>query len=274
MGRPTIQAAIARLTVSLLPREHGAYGQLAVPLVTSFAVAGLNKASLLIGLAEVAGFLAHEPLLVLLGRRGARARREAGPHAAWWFGVSAVTMAAAGLGALWLVPPSLGWSLLLPVVPALVLGAAVSAKDEKSTRGELAAALAFSLAAVPLCMAAGAAVSTALAVGMTFASVFVADTLAVRSIVLAVRGGGDPRASRSARIAALTLAGAAAVGLATAGLRALLPWSAFGAAFPGLAVAVWVAIFPPRPSQLRNVGWALVGASVAAALVLIAGLRR
>ncbi|HEX5107388.1 MAG TPA: YwiC-like family protein [Vicinamibacterales bacterium] len=260
--------------MSLLPREHGAYGQMAVPLVTSIAVAGLNTASLLIGLAEVAGFLAHEPLLVLLGRRGVRARREEGAHAAWWFGASAATMAAAGAGALWLVPPGVRWSLLLPILPALVLGAAVSAKEEKSTRGELAAALAFSLAAVPLCMAAGATVSTALAVGITFASVFVADTLAVRSIVLAVRGGGDPRAARSARIAALVVAAAAAVALAGAGLRALLPWGAFGAAAPGLAVAVWLAFSPPRPSQLRKVGWALVAASVAAALVLIAGLRR
>ena len=245
---------------------------MAVPLLTAFAVAGASRASLLIGLAEVAGFLAHEPLLVLLGRRGVRARREDGRRAGWWFGASAATTVAAGLVALWQVPPGMRWSILLPLVPALVLGAAVSAKDEKTTRGELAAALAFSLAAVPVCLAAGAPVSTALAVGITFAVVFVADTLAVRSIVLAVRGGGDPRAARSARIAVLVLTVAAAVGLAVAGLRAVLPWATLGAAAPGLAAAAWLAMLPPRPTQLRAVGWTLVGTSVIAALVLIARL--
>jgi hypothetical protein len=245
---------------------------MAVPLLTAFAVAGASRASLLIGLAEVAGFLAHEPLLVLLGRRGVRARREDGRRAGWWFGASAATTVAAGLVAWWQVPPGMRWSILLPLVPALVLGAAVSAKDEKTTRGELAAALAFSLAAVPVCLAAGATVSTALAVGITFAVVFVADTLAVRSIVLAVRGGGNPRAARSARIAVLVLTVAAAVGLAVAGLRAVLPWATLGAAAPGLAAAAWLAMLPPRPTQLRAVGWTLVGTSVIAALVLIARL--
>jgi hypothetical protein len=245
-----------------------------MPLLTSFAVVGVNRASLLVGLAAVAGFLAHEPLLVILGRRGVRSRHENTGRAAWWFSASAATMAAAGLGALWLMPPDLRWWLLLPVVPALILGAAVSAKDEKSTRGELAAALAFSLAAVPLCLAGGASVSAALAVGITFAVVFVADTLAVRSIVLAVRGGGDWRAARAARTSALVLAVAATVGLAFSGSRAVLPWAAFGASAPGLAAAGWLAVFPPRPRQLRAVGWTLVGTSVAAALVLIAGLSR
>ena len=64
----------------LVPREHGAYGQLAFPLITSFLVAGVSTVSLLIAASVVAGFLAHEPLLVLVGRRGARAQRQQRRH--------------------------------------------------------------------------------------------------------------------------------------------------------------------------------------------------
>ncbi len=58
--------------MSLLPKEHGAYGQMAFPLATAFAVAGMNAPALLIGVAVLAGSLAHEPVLVLLGMRGTR----------------------------------------------------------------------------------------------------------------------------------------------------------------------------------------------------------
>jgi uncharacterized membrane protein YdjX (TVP38/TMEM64 family) len=43
------------------PKEHGAYGQLAFPLVTAFAVAGIPPAAALTALAAVAAFVAHEP---------------------------------------------------------------------------------------------------------------------------------------------------------------------------------------------------------------------
>ena len=49
----------------MLPREHGAYGQLAFPLVTALVIAGVTLSGVLIAVAAIAGFLAHEPLLVL-----------------------------------------------------------------------------------------------------------------------------------------------------------------------------------------------------------------
>jgi Cu/Ag efflux pump CusA len=45
----------------LLPKEHGAYGQIAFPLATAFAVAGVSAAGLFLCITAVAGFLAHEP---------------------------------------------------------------------------------------------------------------------------------------------------------------------------------------------------------------------
>src|SRR5512138_1977206 len=72
-GRPSSTSSDS---VVLFPREHGAYGQLTFPLVTSLAVAGVSAPALLLALSVIAGFLAHEPLLVVLGRRGARAQRQ------------------------------------------------------------------------------------------------------------------------------------------------------------------------------------------------------
>jgi len=103
--------------MSLLPKEHGAYGQLALPLVTSFAVAGVSTPAVLLGLAVVSGFLAHEPVVVLLGRRGARAKREQGRIAAVWLGVTAATTIGAGAAAFWAVSPSIRWSFILPLGP-------------------------------------------------------------------------------------------------------------------------------------------------------------
>ncbi len=58
--------------MAFLPKEHGAYGQLAFPLVTALAVSGTSVPAGLIALAVVACFLAHEPLLVLLGMVSSR----------------------------------------------------------------------------------------------------------------------------------------------------------------------------------------------------------
>jgi len=258
--------------MSLLPREHGAYGQMAFPLITSFAVAGVTTPALLIAFGVVAGFLAHEPLLVLLGRRGLRASREQWRRAAVCLAVASATAVAAEFVAFWSVPLSIRWWFLLPLMPAAVLAAAITTDREKSSQAEVAVALAFSLVAVPVCLAAGASTDSALAVGIAFASIFVTGTLAVRVIVLQVRGGGDPRAARTARVTVLVLTTAAGAGLVATAWRGLLPWTALLAASPGLVSAGWLAWLPPSPTRLRRVGWTLVTTSAAAALILIAGV--
>ena len=53
-------------SVGLLPREHGAYFQMGLHMATAFAVAGVALPPALFALAVIAGFLAHEPLLVVL----------------------------------------------------------------------------------------------------------------------------------------------------------------------------------------------------------------
>src|SRR5215216_4909769 len=99
---------------------------MAFPLATAFAVAGPSAAGVLIGLTVAAAFLGHEALLIALGFRGTRARREEGRRAVIWLVCCAAIAASAGMGAVSQMPWAVRWSLALPLVPAAWLGAAIA----------------------------------------------------------------------------------------------------------------------------------------------------
>src|SRR2546430_1648919 len=66
---------------SLMPREHGAYGQLGLPVAVGLASGRPSVASILLAIAATCAFLAREPLRVALGHRGTKARRVDGVKA-------------------------------------------------------------------------------------------------------------------------------------------------------------------------------------------------
>ena len=84
---------------SLAPREHGAYGQLAFPLLCALALGRPSWAGALSCVAFAALFAAHEPALVLAGKRGARARQIGGRRARKVLAAWLALGLAAGLGA-------------------------------------------------------------------------------------------------------------------------------------------------------------------------------
>ena len=258
------------MTTTLLPKEHGAYGQLSLPLVTALSVAGPSVAGLLLTMSAVAGFLAHEPASVLLGLRGTRARRELGGLAIRWLACFLVISLIAGAIALLVIQRSARWSIAVPIVPAVLLGVATALGREKSWYGEVAAALAFAGLAVPIVMAGGASLTSAIAVAVPFALLFVTSTLAVRTVILRVRGGGDPQAMMATRrsvFAATAVGTTCLVWFVAAGL---LPAGTAVAAAPGLVTAVVIAARPPQPARLRTIGWTLVAVSVLTAAIVIA----
>jgi hypothetical protein len=253
----------------LWPKEHGAYGQLAFPLITALAVAGVSAGGTLMTTAVLAGFLAHEPAAVVLGLRGPRARRELGSAAVAWLLVLLAGGGMAGVAAVWTLEPVVRWSLAVPAIPAVVLVIAMLRHQEKSWYGEASAAMAFSGAAVPVTMAAGATIETAAAVAIPFALLFVTTTLAVRVVILSVRGGGDPRAAAATRHATVALSAGAAFLLLLASLLEVLPPSLLLVATPGLLTAGTIAMCPPPPSRLRRVGWTLVAVSVVTSVLVL-----
>jgi hypothetical protein len=255
--------------MSLWPKEHGAYGQVTVPLITALAVAGLSAGGTLTTMAVLAAFLAHEPAAVVLGLRGPRARLRLGSSARTWLLVLSVGGGIAGIGAFWTIDPAARWSLAVPAVPALALTLAMMRRREKSWYGEVSAALAFSSAAVPVTMAAGGTLETAAMVAIPFALLFVTTTLAVRVVILSVRGGRNPRAVAATRNATLALTTGAAGLLVLTSFMGVLSSSILIAAAPGLVTAGTIAMRPPLPTRLRRVGWILVGVSLITAALVV-----
>ena len=255
----------------MLPREHGAYSQMALPIVTSSFVAGVTLASTFTAVAVFFGFLAHEPILVLLGRRGVRVQTAVARRA--WKLVAAYSIAMVGSAVIAVLasPSSARWAFVLPAIPAVVVGAGLLAKREKSAPAELAVAVAFSLAAAPMCVVAGAALSIAISIGVVFATVFVAGTLAVRTVILKVRAGGRPKAVRNTRLGLVVIVVAALAGFGCAAIGGVISVAPLVAVGPGLIAAMSLAFRSDTPT-LKMVGWTLMSTSAAAAVILIAAL--
>jgi hypothetical protein len=253
----------------MLPREHGAYFQMALPIVTSFAIAGVAMPAVWFAIAVIFAFLAHEPLLTVLGLRGLRAWHVGGRRAVAWLVVMTAVACFAGGLAIGTMMPTARWSVLLPLAATGTLALAVATRREKTIAGELAAAVAFASTAVPICLSAGAPLPHAVGAGAAFAGVFATSMLAVHVILGTVRGGGDPTAATRLRLASLVVTAAVATGLIVGPLIGILPWTTAVAAAPGLAVAAALMIFPPSTRHLRRVGWMLASASTTTALVLI-----
>jgi hypothetical protein len=253
----------------MFPREHGAYGQMIAPIVASLFAGRPTMAALLVAVAIVAAFVAHEPLLVLIGRRGTRARREQGSRAWRWLVASGGVALAAATATVFLMPADARWTLLLPLPFVMVLGIAMAWGHEKSTVAEVAVALAFSFASVPVARAAGLAMSPAFAIALVFAAMFVTSTLAVRAVILGSRGGGNPGAQRITRMAAALSIAAILVSAVVAAMRGWMSAPMATAFVPGLVVASGLVVAPPPASALRRAGWTLVGATVATVVILI-----
>lgn len=258
--------------MSMLPKEHGAYGQLTFPLLTALIAAGVSAAGLLIGVAAIAGFLAHEPLMVLLGQRGRRAQRETGRLARAWLACFLLVGVPAAVGAVILMAPASRVWLAVPLVPAILLAIATFARREKTWYGEVAAATAFSGLAVPIAVAAGTPAPAALSIAIPFAVLFIASTLAVRAVILRVRGGGvNIGAAQVTRRATFAFSVLTTIAILAGVSASWWPPRALVASAPGLIAALYLAAFPPPPTRLRTVGWTLVTLSFATAAIVIVG---
>jgi len=252
----------------LIPHEHGAWGQLLLPLLCGLALGRLTAAALLLAAAVILFFLAHEPLLVMLGQRGARARAEHGARARRWLGALLGAAAAAGAAGLALAPAAARMAALVPVALAGAVAWLVWRKREKTVLGEVTIAAALASAAAAVALAGGAGAAAAAAAVLAWVISFAAATLAVHVILVRARSKGarDPGLLHAAGVAALA---AAAVALAAGGFPPALPV----AAAPTLLISLAVCLGRVSPRRLRPLGWALVGSSVVTLAVLVAGLR-
>jgi hypothetical protein len=252
---------VSRNTRSLWPREHGAYAQLGVPLATAVALRAPTPSSILLTTAACAAFLANEPLLVVLGHRGPRMRRNDGCRASWRLGVLAGIAILAGIAGLL---PATGATLAvagMAALPALAMLALACTRSERTLVGELVAAVALPGAAAPVAVASGVAVTQALLIWTGWAIGFALVVAAVHRVIACHRRART-------RLDDALVAGFAATTLASAGLgfELALAW----VPLPLAATAAVLALHPPPATRLRAIGVALVIASLASGAVVIA----
>ena len=251
------------------PKEHGAYGQLLFPLVTALGIGRPTTPALLLSAAALLAFVAHEPFLVLIGQRGARAARERRARAGVWFGVAASAAAASVAAALAIAPADVRLALMVPVALAAMLLVVILARREHTGGGEILTALTLSSLALPVGLAARASPMAATTSAVVFGAVFVSGTIGVRAVIAHTR---RPPAS-GVRAGAVVLAVGALVLLWRIASSGVVASSAPWAALPVCALAVRLAAAPPSAQRLRTVGWALVATTAASAIVLTATLR-
>jgi hypothetical protein len=257
----------------LLPQEHGAWGQLAMPLLSAFAVGRLALANTLpaglLAAATVLAFLAHEPWLVLLGHRGVRALREEGPRARrvlWSFLAAA---GATGLAGVALASPAARWALLVPAVLSAAVVGLVLAKRERTIPGELTVVSALASSGFAVALAGGASLVVAAAATVTWVLAFASSVFAVHVVLArALSKGEEEHRWRSAALAALVGGGGSAVALAAG-----LGWAVPAAVAPTLLLSLVVCLAPFSARQLRELGWGLVGSTTASLVVLVWMLR-
>ena len=244
-----------RVSRSLWPREHGAYAQLGIPLTVALVARPPTWAAALLATAAVLAFVGHEPLLVVLGHRGARVREAEGARARARLAVLASAAAIAGGAGVALASPAAREMIAIAAIPTIALIALAWRRAEHSLAGELVAAVALSGAGAPVAVAAGASIDAALAVWSVWALGYAASVVAVHQVLAHQRRRGRRPADH---LVALGLAG-----------TGVLAASASPAALPLVAIAVAVAVVLPPARRLRAIGVALVVASAASAAMLL-----
>jgi len=245
---------------SLWPKEHGAYAMLLFPLVCALLLVRGALPALVLALGVVLAFLAHEPLLVLLGRRGPRALRALGASARPRLALLASLAVALGVLGLWLAPVALH-AVVLPLVLALLVGVAMATGREKTLGGELLVSAAFASACVPLGVAGRASQGSMGVVALVWFLTFALEALAVKATLSRLKG----------KLPVLLVA-AAVLPLALLVLCVLLASSlstALLALVPACVASFLLALVHVHPRKLRVVGWALVGTDAAVLLALL-----
>lgn len=254
----------------LFPREHGAYAQLIFPLLTAIGLGRPGVVTWCWVIAALAIFLAHEPLLILVGERGRRSRAELAPRARSAAVFLLVLAIGAGVLGWWLAPRTVRLAVLAPIALGAILVPLILSHREKTLIGELLASTTFSSMVIPVALAGGASVGAALVASIVWGGVFSLSTLTVRATIARVKRIPTARTSCYTNLALSLLALGAAVLLT---ITETLPAPAAAGIVPAALIATVCSIVEVHTRHLRTIGWSLVGSNVFTLVALLAGLR-
>ncbi len=241
----------------LQPKEHGAYAILGIPMVTALLITGPTIVGVCVAVAAIAGFLAHEPLLVTWGHRGARAQRTTPTAARSLTWLLLLTLVCGSLA--WLIGTS---SVRLSLLACAALAASsfvvAIAGQHRSLLGQLWGVVGLSIPCLPILLAGGMADPVALQLWGIWLIGFTGTTMAVRSVI-----AYQKRQSRRIAVVVIAVLSAMVAAIMWTGET----WAA--SVLPMLLMSWFLLAWPPPAKQLRRVGWTLVVGTVATALWMI-----
>lgn len=244
----------------LYPKEHGSYAIVGVPLASALIIGGVNAVSFLTSIAAIAGFVAHEPLMVALGRRGHRAQC-ATPHAAirmtLWFCLAM----GSGIAALYLAPHGVRVALALCLLFAGVAFMTSISGRHRSLIAQIFDIMSLTLPSSVVLMAGGVHYSVAVQFWFAWVVGRIATTASVRSAIASQRNANK---SSQSRVNDLLLAGSftcCAIGI----LAGLTEWLAIT---PLIGAAFFFRCRPTPRLRMRQLGWILLGVNVVSAALL------
>jgi hypothetical protein len=245
-------------SANLRPKEHGAYAILLIPLGLAWVLAGPTWAGMWIAAAAISGFLAHEPLLVTLGRRGNRAQRST-PQARSRLVLFSSLAVFSGLAGL-MVSSTTGQIALLGCLLLALSSFAIAVIGKHRTLfGQLWGVLGLSAPSVPILIAGDVSTADACRIWAVFLMGFLATTLAVRSVI-----AFQKRQPRFLHLAMLSILSIALLILAGTSHRWIL------AAIPMVGISWYLLLLPPPAKHLKRVGWSLVSGTLLTACLTAA----
>ena len=250
----------------LLPREHGAYAEVGFPLFTAVALGRPTLAAICLVGAALAAFLLHEPVLVLIGRRGVRARAALETAARTRAAVLMATAVGLAIAGAWTASP---WALraVLALIPiGVAIGGLIAVKREKTWLGESLVAVFLCGMALPVADAAGAPRPTSVQATTVWVIGFLMATATVHAVIARTKGDRTKFLATTASAAFILLIGVGAALFAHPDPRLWLAAIAPPAMVSGAAITLRLSA-----KHLRQIGVALVGAYAFTAGVLIAG---
>jgi len=224
-------------------------------LLTGLTLGRPSPAAICIAVSAIAFFLMHEPVAVLIGVRGTRARElwltRARKRTAWLAAVGIGT----GAAAMVLAPAEARLAALVPLGAGAVLLPAFSSGRLKTLMSEVFVIAALSATVLPMAVSSGVDWSRAwVASGVWFVT-FLIGTLAVH----AIKAKTGKSVGAKWAIPGTPVLGAVTVAVGfSAAVTQRLPLTASLALILAGLVGIVLSITPIHPRQLKRVGWTFV----------------
>lgn len=259
----------------MVPREHGAYAELLLPIVSVLLGGAPTSSTWLLSIGAFGAFLANEPLLVLFGQRGTRMRREESDRAKRALLTFSLVAFGAGIAGLVLAPPPVQYTVVVPLLLGVTLLMLAIQGLERSMFGEGLAAAALSSIAIPLGLSAGMGRTVTISVALLWLTTSLLGTAAVRLTVARAKAKTDEDLRRVAfKRGVLILVSSVAIIIGIAGLSgARNGLSILAAAMPVALVVLAVAALRPTTRRLRLMGWSLVAANLCSLIAVVTTLK-